>query len=288
MGANMKPMDLIGSFEKRNLLRFRNTMLDSMVWGGQRHHVPLLLEIDITAAREAIRNQKIKTGQGISFTAWIIKCIAQAVSEHKRVHALRQGKKLVIFDDVDVTIIIERAVADETLPMSYIIRKANEKTITDIYAEIRIAQKSPVVSGTLQVGTPYAPWMMQIFVMLPQFLRNLIFWRPLLRDPFLVKRMIGTVCVTSLTSFGMTGDRGCMSWGIPVGIQPLLIGVGGIAKRPGIVHEQIVNREYLGLTVVFDHDVTDGAPVARFIRRLQELMADLYGLEEARKGDNRN
>jgi pyruvate/2-oxoglutarate dehydrogenase complex dihydrolipoamide acyltransferase (E2) component len=31
---------------------------------------------------------------------------------------------------------------------------------------------------------------------------------------------------------------------------------------------------------MFDHDVTDGAPVARFIRRLQELMTNQYGLED--------
>jgi pyruvate/2-oxoglutarate dehydrogenase complex dihydrolipoamide acyltransferase (E2) component len=55
--------------------------------------------------------------------------------------------------------------------------------------------------------------------------------------------------------------------------------VGGIVKRPGIVDEQIAIREYVGMTVLFDHDVTDGAPVARFIRRLQELMVDRYGLE---------
>jgi len=63
--------------------------------------------------------------------------------------------------------------------------------------------------------------------------------------------------------------------------------VGAIAKRPGVVHIQIAIREYVGLTVLFDHDVTDGAPVARFIRRLQELMTTGYGLEATLESDTR-
>jgi pyruvate/2-oxoglutarate dehydrogenase complex dihydrolipoamide acyltransferase (E2) component len=279
----MKSPDLIGSFKESPFSRFRNPTIDILAWGQRRHHIPILLEIDVTAARAAIHAQKAQTGPGISFTAWMIKCIAQAVSEHKYVHALRKGnRQVVIFDDIDVNTIIERAAgADETLPMSYTIRKANEKTVADIHAEIRAAQKLPVAGREVQVASSHPAWMMQVFTRMPQGLRNLFFWRPLLRDPFLVKRTMGTVSVSSLTAFGMMGDQGGMSWGIPVGVHPLIIAVGGIAKRPGLLHEQIVIREYVGLTVLFDHDVTDGAPVARFIRRLQELMAGRYGLAAA-------
>jgi pyruvate/2-oxoglutarate dehydrogenase complex dihydrolipoamide acyltransferase (E2) component len=117
--------------------------------------------------------------------------------------------------------------------------------------------------------------MTKIGTMLPRFVRDLLFWQPLFRNPFRIKQIMGTVGVTSL---GIAGQSG-LSWGIPIGIHPLIVAVGAIAKRPGIVGEQILIREYVGLTVLFDHDVTDGAPVARFIRRLQELMAGGYGLE---------
>ncbi|MGF1602531.1 MAG: 2-oxo acid dehydrogenase subunit E2 [Thermosynechococcaceae cyanobacterium] len=272
----MQPVDRIGNFETCNLSRFRNPTIDTLIWGRKRHHIPILVEIDVTTAREAIRDRKTQTGEGLSFMGWIVKCLAQAVSEHKYVHALRQGKRqLVIFDDVDITIIVER-VADngEKLPMPYIIRKANEKTVAEIHGEIRAAQRSSV-AGEVQIASDRADWMTKIFTILPQFLRDWIFWQPVLRNPFRFKRMMGTVSVTAL---GIVGQSG-MSWGIPIGIHPLIIAVGGIVKRPGIVHEQIVIREYVGLTVLFDHDVTDGVPVARFIQRLQELMTDHYGLE---------
>jgi pyruvate/2-oxoglutarate dehydrogenase complex dihydrolipoamide acyltransferase (E2) component len=279
----MQPPDLIGSFEESDFSRFRNPTIDTMIWGRKRHHIPILLDINVTAARAAIHAQKAKTGQGISFTGWIIKCLAQAVSEHKHVHALRKGKRqLIAFDDVDVAIIVER-VADtgEKLPMPYIIRKANEKTVAEIHAEIRAAQRSPV-AGEVQIDSHRAAWMTKIFTVLPQFVRDWFFWQPVFRNPFWFKRMMGTVSVTSL---GIVGQNG-MSWGIPIGVHPLIIAVGGIVKRPGVLHEQIVIREFVGLTVLFDHDVTDGAPVARFIKRLQELMADRYGLEEGLRDDS--
>lgn len=274
----MKSVDLIGSFETRTFPSFRNPTIDTLNWGRRRHHIPILVEIDVTDARSAIHALKVQTGKGMSFTGWIVKCLAQAISEHKYVHALRNGKRqLVIFDDVDVSIIIERAVAGEKLPMPYIIRKANEKTLAQIHAEIRTAQTSPVASGTVQLGSSQTVWLMQIFMLLPQFVRDLLFWQPLFRDPFRIKRMMGTVSVSAVGMFGGGG----MSWGIPIGIHPLLIAVGGIAKRPGVIDERIAIREYVGMTVMFDHDVTDGAPVARLMKRLQELMTSGYGLETA-------
>jgi pyruvate/2-oxoglutarate dehydrogenase complex dihydrolipoamide acyltransferase (E2) component len=277
----MQTLDLIGSFEERKFPDFRSPTIDTLTWGSKRHHIPILLEIDVTAAREAIRERK-RAGQRIGFTSWIVKCLAQAVSEHKPVHALRKGKRqLVIFDDVDIAMIVEREIdrdgVNETLPMPYIIRKANEKTVTAIHSEIQAAQQSPLTDGEVQIGSNQAIWMTKLYAMMPEFVRDLLVWRPIFRDPFRVKRMMGTVSVTAM---GMVGQSG-MSWGIPIGIHPLIVAVGAIAKRPGVVDQQITIREYVGLTVLFDHDVIDGAPVARFIKRLQELMAGKFELEEA-------
>jgi hypothetical protein len=46
----MKQIDPIGSFEKRDFSQF-NPTIDTMIWGRQRHHIPILLEIDVTGAR---------------------------------------------------------------------------------------------------------------------------------------------------------------------------------------------------------------------------------------------
>jgi pyruvate/2-oxoglutarate dehydrogenase complex dihydrolipoamide acyltransferase (E2) component len=66
-------------------------------------HTPVmhgLLEVDVTRARAFLREQKAKTGESLSFTAFLIACLAQAVDEHKAVQAIRLGSKhLILFDD---------------------------------------------------------------------------------------------------------------------------------------------------------------------------------------------
>jgi pyruvate/2-oxoglutarate dehydrogenase complex dihydrolipoamide acyltransferase (E2) component len=48
------------------------------------------------------------------------------------------------------------------------------------------------------------------------------------------------------------------------------------------VHDgQVEAREYLNLTISFDHDIVDGAPAARFTRELIELIEMATVLEEA-------
>jgi 2-oxoacid dehydrogenase/acyltransferase catalytic subunit len=57
--------------------------------------------------------------------------------------------------------------------------------------------------------------------------------------------------------------------------------VGGIGEKPGVVDGQIALREYLSLTISFDHDMIDGAPAARFTERLKELIESGYGLPDS-------
>lgn len=278
-------MDSMDTYEQREFPSFRTATLDTLDLGKKKHHIPILLELDVTVARDWIQSLKAKTGEGLSFTAWVVKCIGQAVSEHKHIHAMRKGaRSLILFDDVDIAIVVERAVrsaSSETLPMPCVIRKTNEKSIREIHAEIRAAQAQPLEDGEVQLGTSRSAWQTRLFSVMPRFMRDLLVWRRLTNDPFFAKKNMGTVVVTSI---GASGKGSGNSWGIPTGLHPLAIALGGIARKPGVVGDKIEIREYLGMTVLFDHDVTDGAPVARFIQRLKELVETGYGLDAGQPG----
>jgi len=253
----------------------RNATIDTLRWARKRLEVATLLEVDVTAARKAIRAFRSRTGKGLSFTAWVVSCVARAAAEHPRVHAVRRGRgKLILFHEVDVAIVIERSIGTElqreTIPMPYVIRKANEKSPSEIDEEIRRAQAASVQTGATAIEASVNPWLQSIFFRLPAWLRDLVFWRWLLRSPTLIKKTMGTVVVTAP---GMTVP-GVLAWGIPLALHPLAIGVGGITQR-GTGSGQ---TDALALTVVFDHAVTDGAPVGRFIRRLHQLLTRTDGL----------
>jgi hypothetical protein len=178
----------------------------------------------------------------------------------------------VIFDDVDISVVVEREVGGQRLPLPYVVRKVNEKSYREIHDEIRAAQKQKVDSAVL--GNERMPRLMEAFQWLPSFLRKIGWWK-FRRDPFLKKSVMGTVGVTSVGMFG-TG----VGWPINIGFHSLEFALGGISEKPRLTSGKIEAREYLSVTMMFDHDVIDGAPAARFAARLSELVQDGYGLTE--------
>lgn len=248
----------------------RNGTIDTLRWARKRHTVPCLLEVDVTAARRAIRAYRNRTGSGLSLTAWIVSCVARAAAAHPRVHAVRRGRRaLVLFHDVDVAVLIEREIGEgaarETLPMPHVVRRAHAKSPGEIHDELRRAQSAALERGAAAIDGGPPAWLQAAFFRLPAVLRDLLLWRRLLRSPARLKSMMGTVVVTAA---GMTLP-GVLAWGVPLSIHPLAVGVGGVARREtagGIV-------EMLALTVVFDHEITDGAPVGRFLSHLHKLLS---------------
>jgi pyruvate/2-oxoglutarate dehydrogenase complex dihydrolipoamide acyltransferase (E2) component len=268
-------------FEEVEFPKSRIAIVDLVEEGKRKHHVPVLLELDVTRARAINQTIKDLTGESLSFTGWLMKCIAQAVSEHKLVHAMRKGKRLVVFNDVDVSVVVEGALEGEhgparTVPMPYIVRRANEKSVRDIHDEIRSAQMGPHAEETLRLRARMSTTQ-RLFFSLPFFLRRMLLWRRLVKDPLFAKKTMGTVALTSVGMFGKGSNAS--GWGIPVGIHPLVVLLGGIARKPGVVGQEVQVRDYLSMTVLFDHDVVDGAPVARFLSRLRELIEGGYGLQ---------
>lgn len=235
------------------------------------HRMPLihgLLEVDVSGARAFLRDHKAKTGESLSFTAFLIACLARAVEEHKAVQAFRKGRKsLILFEDVDVLTYVERGEAGHSLPMPCIIQRANSRTVREIHHEIRVAQVQDVAKAA--VG-------FKLVQSLPTFLFS-SFLRIVGRDPRQMRKYVGTVALSSVGMFGHgTG------WGIPPASPPALwVTVGGIGQKPGVVDGQIAIREYLSLTISFDHDIIDGAPAARFTQRLKELIESGYGLDDS-------
>ena len=60
----------------------------------------------------------------------------------------------------------------------------------------------------------------------------------------------------------------------------MIFALGGISKKPKVVEDGTEIHEYLSMNVMFDHDVVNGVPAARFTARLGELIQDGFGLME--------
>lgn len=229
-----------------------------------------LLEVDVTKARAYLREVKARTGESPSFTAFIIACLGRAVDEHKYMHALWKGRHhLILFSDVDVLTWIEREIAGQPVVLPYIVRAINHKTYREIHDEIRAAQVQDVAKfdeGGAKESQLLPAWLFRPYFSLVTRIGK---W-----FPQLWKQSWGTV---TLTAVGMEGKGA--GWGIwTTSPSVCWITVGGIGQKREEVDGQIATREYLSLTVSFDHNMVDGAPAARFTERFKELIESGYGL----------
>ncbi len=178
-------------------------------------------------------------------------------------HAYRDWRnRLILFEEVDISVPVELTAGGRTEVLQAIIRSANRKSVAQIHQEIRQAQSTKFAETPLG---RFSQW----YVAIPAVLRHLIF-RVMHSMPHLVKKYGGTVGVTAV---GMFGNG--IGWGIPFAGYTLTITVGGIVSQPVI---QTQNRECLCITVSFDHDIIDGAPAARFVQRFKELMESGDGI----------
>jgi hypothetical protein len=189
------------------------------------------------------------------------------VEEHRLVQASRRGaRRLNVFDDVDDCTLVEHDSGAGKVATPLVIRAANRKPFRDIHQEIRAAQAAGI-GGAGEVR------LRRLYPYLPRLLR-IAFWRAFDHFPRLKARIGGTVVVTALSMFGAG-----VGWGIPITDYTLAVTLGGIAEKPAVVGGQIAVRQILCMTVSADHEVVDGAPLARFLQTLKDLIERGYGLE---------
>jgi pyruvate/2-oxoglutarate dehydrogenase complex dihydrolipoamide acyltransferase (E2) component len=256
----------------------RRIWLNALNLSGPTHWMYGLLEVDVTIAQQLITEHKSRTGETLSFTGFLVYCLARAVDENKEVQAYLKGRtKIVTFDDVNVGLMIEHKAGEKTALMGHNILGANHKTYHQIHEEIRSVQSAPVPANR---GMPswfrsalLLPWPLSRLV-------NIMMTVATRRDPTIRVAASGTVAVTAVGMFG----KGHSGWGIATTPVSLSLVVGSMAWKPAVVDGRIEPREILNLTVLFDHEVVDGAPATRFVKRLVELIESGYGLKDAIAG----
>ncbi|MBU3928451.1 MAG: 2-oxo acid dehydrogenase subunit E2 [Bacteroidetes bacterium] len=237
--------------------------LDIGDMGRRKHSVVAMIEMDVTESRAKIKSYKKEVSQ-ISFTAWLIKAISLTIKQHSSVAAYLKGKRrIVIFNDINISMVFEKSLDGHKIPIPLIIEKANERSIESITAQISEARAQEFTRN--QVVLQSKPTMMeQIYYFLPGCMRRCM-WKYLLSKPKMSFGKMGNVAVTSVGMMGQVNG-----WFIPISVHPICFGIGSVIKKPQVVNDKIVIREMLNMTILIDHDVIDGAPMARFISDLSK------------------
>lgn len=236
----------------------RKVLIASASVTRRKNTIHCLARADVTEPRRMIREHFERTGEKLSFTAHVVTCLAQVMKQHPRMNALIRGNRLVMLEDVTISVLIEREVDEEKIPEPVGILQAQLKTYRQISSEMKAARDVPDhrlggLSGTAWIR--FIPsFLLRAFVRLAE--RNLT-----------MARRYGKVAVTAVGMFTREPV-----WFIPHGSATVLLTVGSIEKREVINDGLRETREYLSLTGSFDHNIIDGAPAARFMNQLLETL----------------
>ena len=240
------------------LSSYRQAVIASASVTKEKNAIHSFTEIDITKPRHLIKEHFERTGEKLSFTAYIVTCLAQAIKEHPQLNSFIKGRRLIILDDVTVSVLIEREMSGEKVPEPLAIKGAQEKSFRQIHDEIREAKKQQSDKlGSLSHST----WIRLI----PNFLLKTFIS---IADKNI--RMAKTYGKVAVTAVGMFSKEAV--WFIPHGSATVLITVGSISQKVIEIDGHFVSREHLCLTVSFDHSIVDGAPASRFMNQLVDTI----------------
>jgi pyruvate/2-oxoglutarate dehydrogenase complex dihydrolipoamide acyltransferase (E2) component len=246
----------------------RSFVLDTMAEGKRKHIIYMLFEADITEVRNLLRTIKERRGQSPSLSAYVLRCFAKAVDEQKEMQAYRLGRhKLVVFDAVDVAVMVEKEACGQIQPLPYLLRAANAKHLQHVRDEIERVKNSSYEEMVPRLNRLF-------FERVPKMLRR-CFWFVHRRSPKLGKFFSGTV---GFTAIGMFGEGKCHLF--PITPRTTTMAVGATYTRPAIVEGAIVPRDFLCLTLCVDHDIVDGARMMRFTTRVKTILESGFELAD--------
>lgn len=229
--------------------------------GREQNNIHSMVEVDITEPRRIIHEHWQRTGEKLSMTAYVITCLSRAIAEHPNLNSFRKGRNLIVLEDVTISVLVEREIDGEMVPENLGIRAAQTKTHRQIHDEIREAQEH---GEDGLGGLSGITWVRFI----PGFLL-----RTFIRLASSNIRMMARFGAVGVTAVGMFGNKNQALWLVPlVGGATVAVAVGGIIQRPCISNDQLEARDHLCLTVTFNHDIVDGAPATRFLKRFSELL----------------
>lgn len=241
----------------------RRAVIASASVTREKNAIHSLTEVDVSRPRALIKEYYERSGEKLSFTAYIVACLAEVIPNYPQFNSFIKGRKLVILDDVTISVLIEREIDGEKVPEPIGIQAAQKKSYLQIHKEIRETNKQ---RGDVLETLSGKAWLHLI----PSFMLK-TFVRLADRNINMAKRY-GKLAVTAVGMFSKEP-----AWFIPHGSATVLITVGSISKKVIEVEEgKFESREHLCLTVSFDHNIVDGAPASRFMNDF---------VETARNGD---
>src|SRR6266850_1928571 len=218
------------TYRDQPITEMRRTIAKRLVTSlGPIPHFFLTAEIEMDRVAE-MRNaiKELEPDLKVSVNDIIIKVAAAALMQHPQVNASFQEKFLRYYDHADIGV----AVAIEDGLITPIVRSAEQKSLSEIAAEVRdLAERA----------------------------RN----RKLRPEEF----MGATFSISNLGMFGIEEFTAIIN--PPEGA---ILAVGAMTPKPVVRNNEVVVRQMMRVTLSCDHRVVDGATGAKFLQTFKKIL----------------
>ena len=232
----------------------RDVVADFLRMGEHKHMMHGFLEVDVT---ELAARQRARADAGLErlSTTGVLACaLGRAMAQHPEVHAYRVGDRLVLFDESDVSLIVETQVRGQPVVVPHVFRDLHVRSAEEVHVQLRAIQRGGMPKRRRRL--------VDLFPRLPGPVRRAAL-RAMLAAPERLKAWAGTAGLSSVGMFG----RGVAGFALPhPTIHSLGVTVGSLLEKPRFVGGRVMPRQLLSLTLSLDHDVVDGPPATRFAR----------------------
>jgi hypothetical protein len=174
----------------------------------------------------------------------------------------------VTFNQIVAGFTVERFIGSQPAVFFGAIDQADTKSIEEITAELKAYGEediSKVMHLDVQNRFNHMPWLFRRFIL----------WLGLTFPSVRLRYMNATFGISSLGKFGIKAL-------IPPCVSTSTFGIGSVEQRPVVKDGKIEVRPMMTITLNFDHRVIDGAPAARFLQDIIQLMEG--GLEQYLQG----
>ena len=106
--------------------RIRESVIAVMTPAQKKHNIHVLFEADVTDVRKHLKQVKAETVESLSFTAFIVKCTADAAMTNKHLTSCRVSpRRLALFDDVHMMTMAETEADGEDIPVGNLVKCAS-------------------------------------------------------------------------------------------------------------------------------------------------------------------
>ena len=240
------------------LARGRWNVLDLIEMGRRSVPTYLAFDVDMTWA-ESLRTELMEVGHKVTITAIVLKAISVAQRNHPASRSLLlPWGPVVTLNEIVAGFTVEREVADGPAVFLGAIRNADTKSVEDIASELReyaVKEIKDVPQLAVEDRFSRFPWLVRKFIL----------WLGQCIPSVRLRYQGATFGLSTLGKFGITLV-------VPPSVCTSIFGVGSVEDRVVAHHGQAVIRPMMSVIYNFDHRLIDGAPAARFVAEVRDLL----------------